>query len=105
MKCVVLCALYGGLKALYSSIAIGGEQLDTDGYRLLHHAAVMSDLEDMSLLLDLSASIEVMDGLGKTALHIAARRLNSEGVALLLSLGADPNSRETLAQPLCTTLS
>ena len=66
----------------------------------------MSDLEDMSLLLDLGASIEVMDGLGKTALHIAARRLNSEGVALLLSLGrGDPNSREILAQPLGTTLS
>lgn len=75
------------------------QQLDTDGYRLLHHAAVMSDLEDMSLLLDLGASIEVMDGLGKTALHIAARRLNSEGVALLLSLGRIPTQEKLWLNP------
>ncbi|KAK3172326.1 hypothetical protein OEA41_005647 [Lepraria neglecta] len=55
-----------GRNALYYAL------FTEDSKRLLHHTAVMSDLEDMSLLLDLGASIEVMDGLGKTALHQVA---------------------------------
>jgi ankyrin repeat protein len=71
------------------------------GMTLLHAAAACpseaKSLECVQLLLDRGATVNVLDSLGLTPLHEAARAGHLPVVALLLANGADPNLRELVS--------
>jgi ankyrin repeat protein len=77
------------------------DRVGDDGSTPLHEAAANVSLASVSLLLKHNASLNVLNTLGQSALHLACQRalfvdeeLQSKVVDLLLAKGADPSLRD-----------
>jgi len=64
-------------------------QIDADGWTLLHHAANEGRKEVVAFLLDHDAGVNMVTNLGDTALHFAAAKNYCPSVRILLAKGAD----------------
>jgi ankyrin repeat protein len=64
-----------------------------DGRSAIHQAAARGDLPLLTLLIKNGARVDAEDRYGETPLYFAAQYGNLEAARLLLSQGANPNSR------------
>jgi ankyrin repeat protein len=66
---------------------------DKDGNHLLHLAAIQGELNALETLIECHVDVNILNGFGETALHVAAAtRVGGKGlVEVLLKAGASPN--------------
>jgi len=64
----------------------------SNGFTLLHFAALSSDMELMALLIKHEPNVNAVDSYGRTPLHLAAEKGDMELMELLLKHGADVNA-------------
>jgi ankyrin repeat protein len=66
---------------------------DKDGNHLLHLAAIQGELNAVETLIECHVDVNILNGFGETALHVAAAtRVGGKGlVEALLKAGASPN--------------
>ncbi len=74
------------LAAMITTVAIADPRL--------HQAAAQGDRTLVQVLLDQSVEVDLRDGCGFTALHLAARHNQAEVASLLMAAGADPNAAD-----------
>ncbi|KAM8825388.1 LOW QUALITY PROTEIN: caskin-2 [Synchiropus picturatus] len=82
----------GRTKLLGSSKRLNINYQDSDGFSVLHHAALTGTSELLAALLDAQASVDVRDSNGMRPLHYAAWQGKAESVLMLLRSGAAVNA-------------
>ncbi|RSL85529.1 hypothetical protein CEP51_003275 [Fusarium floridanum] len=79
-------------------LADSGAKLDvTVGNQNLVHQAIGGSLEILQILLEFHKAIDInhRDGIGQTALHLAAQESNPSELRLLIKAGADVNAQDS----------
>ncbi|KAM4624144.1 caskin-2 [Polymixia lowei] len=78
-------------KLLGSTKRLNINYQDSDGFSVLHHAALTGTTELLSLLLEAQAMVDIKDVNGMRPLHYAAWQGKADSVLLLLRAGASIN--------------
>ncbi|XP_077172935.1 caskin-1 isoform X2 [Paroedura picta] len=81
----------GKAKLLGSTKRVNVNFQDTDGFSALHHAALNSNTELISLLLEAQAAVDIKDNKGMRPLHYAAWQGKKEPMKMVLKAGSCVN--------------
>lgn len=83
------------MRKAYEKGADPEDKTEPSGYRPIHLAASIGNLEALRLLMDYGVDLDAQTANGTTALHYAANHGDVLVTSLLLANGADPNIADT----------
>lgn len=77
------------LKTIITDCQANVNNIDSNGWSALHHAASIGDLQSASMLIEQNAKVNAFSNQNRTPLHLAAANNHVELIELLLMNNAE----------------